>query len=98
MPRVYSYPARHACDTLILSWRCSPQSDSFISHRILSLNNVSAFVTSYWPRPNSFVIPEPERRAHVPVVLAGLARQILSQRKPPRDQTEWSAMTPLRTT
>src|SRR5687768_6112500 len=39
MPRVYSYPARHACDTLILSWRCSSQSDSFISHQILRMKD-----------------------------------------------------------
>src|SRR4051812_21760647 len=29
------------------------------------------------------------RRAHVPVVLAGLARQIIAQRKPPRDRPGW---------
>src|SRR5918995_1707575 len=40
MPRVYSYPARHAGDTLILSWRCSPQSDSFISHQILGMAGI----------------------------------------------------------
>ena len=38
------------------------------------------------------------RRAHVPVVLAGLARQIMAQRKPPRDRPGWSAMTRSRTT
>src|SRR3954469_21351625 len=47
MPRVYSYPARHACDTLILSWRCSSQSDSFISHQILSTTAI--FLTERQP-------------------------------------------------
>src|SRR4051812_13169195 len=38
------------------------------------------------------------RRAHVPVVLAGLARQIMARRQPPRGRTGWSAMTPSKTT
>jgi hypothetical protein len=31
--------------------------------------------------------------AHVPVALAGFARQIMAQRKPPRGRPRWSAMT-----
>jgi hypothetical protein len=63
MPRVYSYPARYACDTLILSWRCSPQSDSFISHRILKPTGegdkvrVLAWRRAKWGASGPFGVP-----------------------------------------